>query len=76
MAETPDDSLHAKLTEQLLGAFDSAAETLREHYAAHPESRPSHGDIDAIVSSYANGNAVIAGGFADRRIGKTRRLAM
>ncbi len=60
----PDDErsvISRKLAQYLEGAFESVLLTRREHFAGGKSVRPSQGDIDGIIKSYANQNAVIAG---------------
>jgi uncharacterized protein (DUF697 family) len=49
-----------KIAQYLEGAFDSVRLTRQEHFTKNPGKRPSRGDIDRIIASYANQNAVIA----------------
>ena len=57
-------TLHAQLTEQLVGVFDGAAETQRAYYDENPDKRPTRGDVDSIISKYSYMNAAIAGGLS------------
>ena len=50
-----------KIAEYLEGAFEKVRLTRRAHFAAHPHTRPRRVDVDSIIASYANQNAVIAG---------------
>ena len=51
----------AKLSGQLLGVFDGAAEAQRRRFEAHPETRPQASEVDGIISYYSNLNAGISG---------------
>lgn len=57
-------TLTARVADRLFGLLDNGAAARRAHFAAHPEERPTPGQIDAIISSYANTNALISGGFS------------
>lgn len=50
-----------KVSEYLEGAFESVQLTRRQHFAENPGKRPSRGDVDGIITSYANQNALVAG---------------
>ncbi|MBT3223944.1 MAG: TerB family tellurite resistance protein [Proteobacteria bacterium] len=60
-AQEGQNSFHNKLTEQLIGVFDGAAEARRSYYEANPDKRPSPGDIDSIITKYSYMNAAIVG---------------
>ena len=59
--EAAGNEIASRLSEQLLGVFDGAAESQRAHFAAHPEKRPRPTEVDGIISYYANLNAGISG---------------
>lgn len=61
---SPDATLHSGLSGKLFGAFDSGVDARRKHYEAHPDQAPTAAAIDSIISSCANTNALIAGGFS------------
>lgn len=58
--ENQEQTLATRLGEFLESAFESVALTRREHFQHHPERRPPPGDINSIMTSYANMNGAIA----------------
>lgn len=60
--EHQESAIAARIAEFLEHAFESVALTRREHFADHPERRPSPGQIDSIIASCANQNGLIAAG--------------
>ncbi len=62
MSDATQSTLADKIAGALEGAFDSVSLTRRAHFEANPTKRPQAADIERIISSYANTNALIAGG--------------
>jgi uncharacterized protein (DUF697 family) len=60
--ETTKSALGRRLTEYLERAFESVYLTRRDHFANNPSARPTQDQVDRIIKSYANQNALIAGG--------------
>jgi uncharacterized protein (DUF697 family) len=56
-----DSALSRRLAEYLEGAFAAVHLTRKQHFANNPGKRPSIHDVRAIIRTYANQNAVIAG---------------
>ena len=50
-----------KIANALEGFFESVALTRKQHFVENPTKRPTPQDIDSIVKSYSNQNALIAG---------------
>lgn len=49
------------ITKFLDGAFETVANSRRTYFEANPDARPGKRDIDRLIKSAANTNAVIAG---------------
>lgn len=63
--ESPSErAIASKLSAFLENAFDSMALTRRNHYLHNPHERPTPADVDRIIASTANQNAIIAGACA------------
>ncbi len=60
--DEPQGALAKKFAEVLERAFESVYLTRREHFTKNPGARPTQGEVDRIIKSYANQNALIAGG--------------
>jgi uncharacterized protein (DUF697 family) len=56
-----ESSLTSKIVEGLNGLFGSVAEDQRAYYKENPSKRPVAGSAEAVISSYANMNALVAG---------------
>jgi uncharacterized protein (DUF697 family) len=56
-----ENAILRKISEFLEDAFDSVALTRRQHFEENPRTRPSPADVQRIITSYANQNALIAG---------------
>ncbi len=54
-------ALATKFSEFLESAFESVHLTRRQHFAENPSARPTPADVESIIRSYGNQNAVIAG---------------
>ncbi len=54
-------TLAKKLGDYLEVAFQSVHLTRRQHFSDNPGKRPNRKDVDALITSYANQNALIAG---------------
>jgi uncharacterized protein (DUF697 family) len=60
-SEDQGGAISRKLGEYLEGAFESVLIARQQHLKENPEDRPNHSDVDGMITSYANQNAVIAG---------------
>jgi uncharacterized protein (DUF697 family) len=59
--EDQDSALSRRLADYLEGAFESVRLTRQQHFKKNPKKRPNRGDVDGIITTYANQNALIAG---------------
>lgn len=55
------DDLGKQIAAALEGLFENVALTRRQHFSENPTTRPEAGDINSIVKSYSNQNAIITG---------------
>lgn len=60
-AESDANDFSNKIANALEGIFESVALTRKQHFIENPIKRPTPQDIDSIVKSYSNQNALIAG---------------
>ncbi|MEH2266627.1 hypothetical protein [Nostoc sp.] len=60
-AESDANNFSNKIANALEGIFESVALTRKQHFIENPIKRPTLQDIDSIVKSYSNQNALIAG---------------
>ena len=60
-AESDANDFSNKIANALEGIFESVALTRKQHFIENPIKRPTSQDIDSIVKSYSNQNALIAG---------------
>lgn len=61
MADETQSKMQQKVTENLNGMFDQVIADRKKHYIENPRELPQRADIDALISRWANTNAVVAG---------------
>ena len=61
MSEEVQSKMQQKVTESLNDMFDQVIADRKKHYVENPKEIPERKDADAIISKWANTNAVIAG---------------
>ncbi len=61
MSDEAPSKLQQKLTDSLSEVFEKTIKDRKKHFDDHPHELPQRKDIDAIISKWANTNAVVAG---------------